>query len=111
MDVVYVVMLCSTNDLFTSFNILKFNDIYKYNLSVFIYKSKLYENFISSHNDFTRNCNNLVVPLQRLSLTQHSVSHMGAFVWNSLPLFIRSSTSVTFFKASVKKYFLNRYAN
>ena len=100
-----------TNDLFISCSILKFNDIYRYNLAVYFYKSKQYENFISSHNHFTRNRNNLVVPFQRLSLTQHSVSHMGAFVWNSLPLFIRSSTSVTFFKASVKKYFLNRYAN
>ena len=100
-----------TNDLFISCSILKFNDIYRYNLAVYFYKSKQYENFISSHNHFTRNRNNLVVPFQRLSLTQHSVSHMGASVWNSLPLFIRSSASVSIFKARVKKHFLDRYAH
>ena len=100
-----------TNDLFISCSILKFNDIYRYNLAVYFYKSKQYENFISSHNHFTRNRNNLVVPFQRLSLTQHSVSYMGASVWNSLPLFIRSSASVSIFKARVKKHFIDRYAH
>ena len=72
-----------TNDLYIKCNVHKFGDIYKYNLAVSFYKSKQDEFFISSHNHFTRNRNNLVVPFERLSLTQQSVSHMGASVGKS----------------------------
>ena len=44
-----------------SWNMLKFNVIFKYNLPVYFYKSKHYENIVSSHNRSTRKRNNLVV--------------------------------------------------
>ena len=66
------------------------------------------KNFVSFHSIFTRVRNNLAVPYQGLPLTEQSDPHLGASVWNILPLFIRSLASFLSFRARVKNYFLER---
>ena len=57
------------------------------------------------HNYPTRSANlsNLVMPRPNTSLFTHSFSYFGAKTWNTLPLHVRTSTSFSTFKPSLKK--------
>ena len=94
--------------LFFRFKILKFEDLYRFNLAIYMYKNQ--SQFQCSHSINTRNRHLAVPPYHRLTVTQHSVSYKGPQIWNKLPLEIRSLNSITKFKKAVKEHFLNSYA-
>ena len=96
-----------TTPLFLRFKILKFIDIYKFNLAVFIYKSG--NQFMCTHNLNTRNRNQAVPFFHRLTLTQHAVTFKGPHIWNELPLSIRNSDSLPIFKKLLKAHLLSQY--
>ena len=53
----------------------------------------------------------LKVPFARTAYYEKSFSVTGPKLWNALPLEIRKSTSLSTFKTSVKKYYLNKQLN
>ena len=99
--------LSHTTPLFSRFKILKFIDIYKFNLGVFMYKSE--GRFLCNHNVNTRNRNQAAPLFHRLTLTQHSVTFKGPHFWNKLPQDIKDATSLPIFKKMLKIYLLNQY--
>ena len=96
-----------TSPLFKKFNILKLNDVYKFNLAVFMFKNR--DKFICSHNINTRQREQSVTEFHRLTKTQRAVSFMGPRIWNSLPQEIRDIRSFSRFKIFLKKYFTSSY--
>ena len=98
-----------TRNLFVDCNILRLKELYHYSLAIYVFKTKAHETFTLNHTYPTRNRNNMAVPVHRLTTTQHSVTFMGARIWNSLPLFIRTSASLSIFKKRLKKYYIESY--
>ena len=101
--------LAHTNPIFLKFEILKFEDIYKFFLSVYMFKARQQGLFSTSHNLNTRNHNLASTQFHRLSSSQHSVSFSGPKIWNSLPSYIRNINSLPSFKHKLKQYFINQY--
>ena len=100
-----------TNELFYSSGIIKLMDINKLNLSAFMYKNKNNLSFMrdSSHN--TRNQNSLLPAFQRLTISQQSVNYSGPLLWNSIPVSIKESPSLSIFKKRYKKHLIDGYLN
>ena len=98
-----------TTPLFLSLKILKFSDLYRYNIAIYYYKTKKYSTQIRNHNYNTRNKNKIIAPFHRLATTQHSVSYNGSTVWNSLPPAILSEPNLKSFKRKLKSYFIEQY--
>jgi hypothetical protein len=105
-----------TNDLFKSLHILKFDDLYTLNIGTFMYKfssgalpEKLQQLFSRNrdfHNYNTRNKNEPVLAIQRLSSTQKSIIYQGPKVWNQIPDNIKVSPSIQSFKKKFKGYLI-----
>ena len=98
-----------TNPLFFESGILKINDLYKYNLSKFMFLNQNNPIFQNNSNYNTRNQNSLIPQFQRLTNTQHSVNFQGPHFWNQLPPYIRNSNSLSIFQKNVKKFYLTSY--
>ena len=108
--------LASTENLFKSYNILKFHDIYKYTVGNFVYQfdNKLlpvvFDNFyitnrlIHAHN--TRTCGDLCLINTKLNTRQFSIRYAGTKLWNSIPLHIRQSKSLEIFKRYYKTHLM-----
>ena len=92
--------LAHTNELFYKTQILKIQDLSKFSLSIYGYKHHMNDNLqLTEHNYNARASSYYAVPtFQRLTKSQNSLSFMVPYVWNSLPLDIRNSPSVTIFK-------------
>ena len=60
---------------------------------------------------FLRNSELLQIPTVRSCQSQNYIAFHGAKVWNSLPGEIRSKSSLSSFKFSLKNYLLNNYGN
>ena len=96
-----------TSHLFHSLGLLKFNDIYKYHVSLHMHK--FLGSFQCRHSLNTRNRNLAVPSFHRLTLTQHAVSFRGPRIWNELPIYIRKIENIHKFKKELKLYFLSSY--
>ena len=99
-----------TTPLFHELGILKFLDIYDFNLLVHMHKSILREEYCQTHNLNTRNRNAAISVSHRLTLTRHAVSWAGPKAWNLLPENIRSIPEIKTFKKAIKGHLLNKYA-
>ena len=80
--------LAHTEPLFQSSNILILEDLHKYLISIYVYKNKNSLNCFRSHPHNTRHRHNLLSTFHRIRTTQHSISHLGPTIWNSLDLVI-----------------------
>ena len=98
-----------TNPLFFQLKILKFDDIYRFFLCIYMFKARKYGLYSSRHNRNTRNRELACPPFHRLSQTQRSVSFAGPLVWNMLPSSLRSIDNLASFKFKLKQYFISRY--
>ena len=98
-----------TNALFFESGILKVMDIYKYNLSNFMFLNQHDQIFQNISNYNTRRRNLLIPQFERLTSTQRSINFRGPHAWNRLPVHIRETESLGSFRGSVKEYFLNSY--
>ena len=78
-----------------------------YLINLFKYASETH-----SYTSITRNVsyNNLALPSLSTSLYKRSFSYNRALLWNSLPLYIRNSSSLNTFKSMLSHY-LNNYIN
>ena len=100
-----------TSPLFYSLGLLKFAEIYKFYMGIYMYKAIAEGKFTIEHNLNTRNRNLACPSFQRLSNCQQAISYQGPQVWNSLPECIRKSSSLRVFKADLKRYYLNSYSS
>ena len=97
-----------TNPLFFRLKLLKFKDIYRYFVSIYMFKNLT--EFSSSHNLNTRQRNLANPPFFHLTKSQHSIKYCGPKIWNDLPHSIRSSKTLPSFKRAVKSYYFERIA-
>ena len=98
-----------TGPLFAQAKILKIQDLYKYHTIIHFYKKENRSRFSHRHNYLTRNRQNFIPPLHRLTTTQHSVAYQSTTIWNSLPIHIRDSPTLPILKRNIKQYFINSY--
>ena len=98
-----------TSPTFRQLKILKFTDIFKYHVLIYMYKNKDLPIFNVQHDVSTRFRNNLVSSFQRLKKTQNSVYYVGPKLWNELPQNIRNSTRLIEFKNNLKEHLLSTY--
>ena len=98
-----------TSPLFSRLKLLKFSDIYRYNVAVYMYQHC--SNFQIQHdvNTRSRSMAATVPSFNRLTICQHSITFMGPKVWNNLPLYVRNSSSISKFKKNLKVYFIDQY--
>ena len=129
--------LPSSNPLFSKLKLLKFDDIYKLNISKFVYSTlcdlspKVFAEWFTYISDVhphstrssTSICNvdffdvgtevktyTLFVPKSRLAnYGDKLIKVYGPLLWNSIPEIIQDACSVQTFKMYLKKYFLERY--
>lgn len=102
--------LAHTPPLFYQTEILAFNDIYRYTLGTYMFKQHQNDTIgYPIHNYNTRNLRNAVPTFQRLAICQRSLSSNGPRLWNSIPLSIRNSSTITAFKRNYKHYLINSY--
>ena len=98
-----------TNSLFHRLKLLKFDDIYKYFVSIIMYK-RIKNNFYQQdHRVNTRNRFVIQPPYQRLTITQHSFEYCGPKVWNELPPSIQNLPNINIFKRKLKLHFIDQY--
>lgn len=111
--------LTHTNDLFVRNKILKVQDIYKYNISIFMYKLNhnmlpvifndifTYNNVIHSYG--TRQANNLHVPRCRTQFMLNCIRYQGVQIWNNIVTKVNTELKLATFKDKVKELFINDY--
>ena len=98
-----------TTPLFSKLNLLKFRDIYKFQVSVKMFKLVKNGHFQTQQARLTRQNDLLLPEFHRLSLTQHAFSYVGPSIWNSLPSDIRNVGKIAIFKRNLKSYLLDQY--
>ena len=99
--------------------ILKLKDIHRFCASIHMYKiinlnscPSLQNNITlrePEHNHFTRNRNNLVTPFPRVDNVKINYKYQCISIWNALPNHVKSEASLSKFKKSLSKYFLEMY--
>ena len=101
----------SSEPLFKSHKILKFQDLYKHSLACYVFKHPdLINSFSRTHDHNTRNRNLLLPPLERLRSTNQSVIFNSITIWNDIPDDIKVCTTLDNFKFRFRKYLLEQYA-
>ena len=114
-------VIASSAPLFDSLQILKLNDIFKLQVTSFVYEclnnlTPIYfrvreycVSIHSVHNIGTRQSKNGDLFALRCNTTQYglrSIHYLGVRIWNSLPVGIRESSSLSIFKKKLKDFFL-----
>ena len=103
--------LAHTNALFHEYEVLKFEDIYKYCMSLYMFSAMKKGLYLIEHSINTRNRNQASSTHHRLSTTQHSVSFEGPRLWNQLPQSLRNIESLYLFKIKLKRHVIQQYIN
>ena len=100
-----------TNPLFIKLGLLKFQDIYKFNLLVYMHSARKRGEYGRHHDVNTRNRNSALPKRPRLTLFKHAVSYAGPSHWNQLPNELQAIPRLDKFKTALKKYFLDQYVS
>ena len=104
--------MAHTPPLFFQTKILAFNDIYKHVLGTYMFKQHLTSSInYAAHSYNTRNIHNATPTFQRLSICQRSLTYNGPRLWNSIPISIKNSNTLSSFKKNYKLYLINSYQN
>ena len=112
-------VIASSAPLFGALQILKLSDIFKFQVTSFVYEclnnlapiyfSKYFVSIHSVHNIGTRQSKKGDLFALRCNTTQcglRSIHYLGVRIWNSLPIEIRESLSLSIFKKKLKYFFL-----
>ena len=115
-------VIASSAPLFDALQILKLNDIFKLQVTSFVYEClnnlapiyfrEYFVNIHSVHNIGTRQSKKGGRFALRCNTTQYglrSIHYSGVRIWNSLPVEIRESPSLSVFKKKLKDLFLVSY--
>ena len=100
-----------TDPLFKESNLLKFHDIYKYFLGIYMFNRIHLQEFNRNQSYETRNSSDLLPSFHRLTTPQHSVSFTGPHLWNSIPSRLKNLQSLTTFKIEFKKFLISHYSD
>ena len=111
--------LSHTRPLFLKNKLLRIDDIYIYNLGIFMHQlsvneipaeiAKLFEKNSSVHSYPTRQRNLFHLPRTRTLFAQKTVIYTGPKLWSDLPKTIIESTSLHTFKCKLKCHLLKGY--
>ena len=111
--------LAHTTNYFRSNKILKVEDLYRFRILLYIYKTIYYNfdpflfNCLTYHNQLhnheTRHCLQLILPLCHSTKSQHSIAFVGVKFWNALSIDIRNSSSLTVFTRNIKLHIFESY--
>ena len=106
-----------TDVLFKEQEILKFSDIYLYQVGKFMYlfKRSLLPNYFRDmftlasqlHSHYTRNCNLFYIPPCRTNIRNFSIRFQGPMLFNSLSPEIQNGESISLFAKRFKKFLLS----
>ena len=108
-----------TNDYFKQMKFLKLEDLYNFQVAVFMFKTlylnqncyfrRALSNYESIHSHATRHSNNFILPLFTKSRSQFSIHFKMVKIWNDLPSHLRIKCSLPCFKKKLREWFLDRY--
>ena len=98
-----------TSPIFKRFKLLKVQDIYNYQLGIYMFHARRRGEYNTPSNYQTRGSDDAYANRHLLSTTQHAVSYAGPKFWNSLPPHLRSIESLRCFKKSLKNHLLEKY--
>ena len=101
--------LAHTDPLFFQTGILKFHDIYRLNVALYMFEARHSGIFDRNHHYATRSHHDLVPFHARLTITKNSLRVSGPNIWNSIPQEIRNIRSQEIFKNQYKKHLLSFY--
>lgn len=102
--------LAHTSELFKTTKILKYNDVYTYHLSVYMYKNRSnFSNADDLHPYDTRHRHDAVPGFHRLTMTQRAVRYRAASIWNGLPIVLKNCSSLSSFKKALKAHYISLY--
>ena len=116
-------LFCEFSDpndcLFRSNSILKLADVYRYCVSVYMYKMLKLDSCptlltdldlrINNHDHNTRNRNNFVPPFPRVDNIRLNFKYTFPIIWNEIPTEIRDAQSLSCFKRKLNRAFLDTY--
>ena len=102
--------LAHTDPLFSRTNILKFHDIYRYNVALYMFEARHSGIFDRNHQYSTRTYYDLVPFQARLTATKNSLRVSGPNIWNTIPLEIRNLPTLSIFKNHYKKHLISLYS-
>ena len=102
--------LAHTDPLFSRTNILKFHDIYRLNIALYMFEARHSGIFDRNHRYSTRSYDDLVPFQARLTATKNSLRVCGPNIWNSIPLEIRNLPTISIFKNRYKKHLISLYS-
>jgi hypothetical protein len=104
---------------FKSMNILKIEDLYSFQVLVYMYKTinldhdrhlldhLRHQSDVHSHS--TRNRESYNIMRFNKAKSQFSIIYAGVKLWNSIPNIIKQSTSLFTFKFKLKQHFVSKY--
>ena len=108
-----------TSPYFKLLNCLKLIDVYRLQISVFLYKTlhmaqnaniyRALQSHGSIHDHQTRNRDSFMIPRYRRTITQRSFLYQAIKFWNSLPPQLRDSPSLNIFKNNLHSYLISSY--
>ena len=98
-----------TDPLFKRLHLLKFHDIYNYQLGTYMFHARKRGEYATQSNIHTRGTNLARSVYHRIPLTQHAVSYTGPTYWNTLPDYLRTIDSFKRFKRALREYLLGKY--
>ena len=102
-----------TDEYFKSMQLLKLDDMFTLATLTNVYEKVHNHNFIPpdtrNHPHFTRNRNQLAIPLLNRNATQKTFVYQEVIKWNALPLELKDTDKKPRFKKRVKDFLLSSY--
>ena len=101
-----------SNPIFHDLKMLKFSDIYRYNLGIYMYKNiTKFASYFRENQNSTRSGDYYAPTFQRLTLTQNqSIKYQVPQNWNNIPSLVKNSPSISSFKRNYRTYILSFYS-
>ena len=101
--------LAHCDPLFYQTEILKFHDIYRLNVALYMFDARHTGIFDRDHSYPTRSHQDLMPFHARLTVTKNSMRTVGPNIWNNIPQEIRNIPTKSSFKYHYKKYLISLY--
>ena len=104
--------LSHSNSIFYDLKLLKFKDIYNYNLGVYMYKNiGKFDSYIRQSPYDTRSNDQYNPTTHRLTLTQNqSIKYQALILWNDISSDIRLCPSLSSFKYNYRSSLISKYS-
>ena len=102
--------LAHTDPHFSRTNILKFHDIYRLNIALYMFEARHSGIFDRNHRYSTRSYYDLVPFHARLTATKNSLRVCGPNIWNTIPQEIRNLPTISIFRNRYKEHLISLYS-